>query len=208
MLKTLFGGIAAGFMVGIGGTVYLAAEHQVVGAVLFSVALLTILFSGMYLFTGKIGLFAERVNLPDALRLPIGLVGNWIGAVTCGLAVSYAKPSLVEAAKSLCQTKIALPPLRLLLLGAFCGVLMYAAVKPATLKTPSYLGVLFAIPTFILCGFEHSIADIFYFTAAGMFTANRTLTILLVVIGNTLGGMLIPALLRIGNRQEHREEQK
>ena len=61
MLKSAFwGGIASGIMVGIGGTVYLSCESKVVGAVLFSVALLVICMLGIYLYTGKIGLFQEQ----------------------------------------------------------------------------------------------------------------------------------------------------
>ena len=65
-MKTLYGflpqfagGIAAGLMVGIGGTVLLSCESAVVGAVMFTVALLSICFLGFYLFTGKIS-FTQR----------------------------------------------------------------------------------------------------------------------------------------------------
>ena len=47
MLRSAFWtGIASGMMVGIGGTVYLSCENKVVGAVLFSVALLVICLLG------------------------------------------------------------------------------------------------------------------------------------------------------------------
>ena len=50
MLRSAFwGGIVSGIMVGIGGTVYLSCENKVVGAVLFSVALLVICLLGFYL---------------------------------------------------------------------------------------------------------------------------------------------------------------
>ena len=47
--QALWGGIASGMMVGIGGTVYLSCENKVVGAVLFAVALLVICILGLYL---------------------------------------------------------------------------------------------------------------------------------------------------------------
>ena len=203
MLNTFFGGICAGWMVGIGGAIYLSCESKVVGAVLFSVALLTICYLGMYLYTGKIGLFAEDVTVKNAMALPVGLIGNWIGATACGLTVSLAKPALVEVAARACENKLTQSPLQTLLLGLFCGVLMYSAVKPWGLyKSP--FGIFLCIPTFILCGFEHSIADMFYFSAGHVFRGERVLFLTLVVIGNTLGGMLIPFLMQIGTKKEEK----
>ena len=39
MLKTLGGGLCAGVLISIGGTVFLSCDNKYVGAVLFSVAL-------------------------------------------------------------------------------------------------------------------------------------------------------------------------
>ena len=47
--------VYAGFMMGIGGIVYLSVENRVVGSLLFSFGLLTIVTQGFYLYTGKIG---------------------------------------------------------------------------------------------------------------------------------------------------------
>jgi len=61
------------------------------------------------------------------------------------------------------------------------------------------------VPVFILAGFEHSIADMFYvffagiFSPAAYFSPNGFLFLLLVVLGNSVGGMLIPFLALIGN---------
>ena len=59
-------------------------------------------------------------------------------------------------------------------------------------KTP--LGILFCIPVFILAGFEHSIADMFYFALAGLYRLRSLWFLLLVVLGNSLGGLFIPCL--------------
>ena len=58
-IKTFISGIASGVMVGIGGAVYMSCESRYVGAVLFSVALLSICCLGLYLYTGKIGFFCK-----------------------------------------------------------------------------------------------------------------------------------------------------
>ena len=42
MLRKIISGITAGMLIGIGGTVYLACENKVVGAVAFTIGLLSI----------------------------------------------------------------------------------------------------------------------------------------------------------------------
>ncbi|MBQ5793370.1 MAG: formate/nitrite transporter family protein [Clostridia bacterium] len=196
MLRSAFwGGIASGIMVGIGGTVYLSCENKVVGAVLFSVALLVICLLGLYLYTGKIGLFIEKPDKMSAFALPVGLAGNAVGAVLTGLGAALVKPALIEKAKVICDAKLEGGMLRGLVAAVFCGILMYAAVKTYDAKG-TLVGIIFCIPTFILCGFEHSVADVYYFTVAslGGFDPMSIVFILVAVAGNTLGGWLLPVL--------------
>ncbi|MBQ7378141.1 MAG: formate/nitrite transporter family protein [Clostridia bacterium] len=205
MLKHAFwSGIASGMLVGIGGTVYLSCENKVVGAVLFSVALLCICLLGLYLYTGKIGLFIEKPDKKSALALPIGLGGNVVGAALTGVLTAIAKPSLIDAAQKACSAKLEGGMLKGLIAAVFCGVLMYAAVKTYGAKG-TLLGIIFCIPTFILCGFEHSIADVYYFTVASMrgaFDPMRIVFILVAVVGNTLGGWVLPVLIRLAKGKE------
>ena len=200
MLKSAFwGGIASGMLVGIGGAVYLSCENKVVGAVLFSVALLCICLLGFYLYTGKIGLFIEKPDKMSAIALPVGFVGNAIGAALTGIATAIAKPALIEAAQKACEAKLAGGMGKGLIAAIFCGVLMYAAVKTYGAKG-TLLGIVFCIPTFILCGFEHSVADVYYFTVASLakFDPMSIVFILVAVVGNTLGGWLLPVLTKLG----------
>ena len=68
------------------------------------------------------------------------------------------------------------------------------------------MGILFCVPVFILSGFEHSIADMFYFGASGIFSLSVALFMLAVVIGNSLGGMLLSALTLIGGRKNESKQ--
>ena len=204
MLKSAFwGGIASGIMVGIGGTVYLSCENKVVGATLFSVALLVICLLGFYLYTGKIGLFIEKPDKMSAIALPIGLCGNAVGAILTGLGAAVVKPALIEKAKMICDAKLEGGMLKGLVAAVFCGILMYAAVKTYGAKG-TLVGIIFCIPTFILCGFEHSVADMYYFTVAslGGFDPMSIVFVLVAVVGNTLGGWLLPVLVRLGRGKE------
>ena len=60
MLKKIASGIAAGICICLGGAVFLAVEKRIVGAVLFSVALLCICMKGYALFTGKVGFLPQH----------------------------------------------------------------------------------------------------------------------------------------------------
>lgn len=191
--KYIIEGILAGGMVSVGGTVLLSCDNRYLGAVFFSIALLSICWFGFNLYTGKVGfLYANhsKAALEEAFW---GLLGNFLGTLLFGLLIGLALPQLKEAAISACEKRLTQLPLQTLLRGCFCGLLMYAAVWIyREKKTP--LGILFCIPVFILCGFEHSIADMFYFALAGLFKLRSLFFLLLVVLGNSLGGMLIPFL--------------
>ena len=207
MRKTIFDSLAAGFMIAIGGAVFVACVGdstnpgivKILGAVLFSIALLTICKLGMYLFTGKIGFVGEHFEPKDALHLLVGLIGNYVAATVCGRILAYALPANAEKAAALCETKLGQNPLQTFILGVFCGILMYVAVK--TFKEKSLIGILFGIPVFIVAGFEHSIADMFYFSFGGNFTGKAFLFLLLVVCGNAVGGVLLPVLKRLGGEK-------
>lgn len=193
MLKKFLSGVSAGILISVGGSVFLACDSRYVGAVLFSVALLSICFKGYSLFTGKVGFIPEKHDGEALSVLFLGLLGNTVGVFFCGLCLSFALPAYRETAKGLCAAKLKLPMLSVLIRGIFCGILMYLAVSIYR-DRKSTLGILFCIPVFILCGFEHSIADMFYFAAAGTVTGRMIAFILTVIAGNSIGGMLLPCL--------------
>lgn len=201
MLKTIFGAVSAGIMIAIGGSVFLSCDSKYVGAVLFSVALLCICYLGYYLFTGKIGYLANDFSKNNILNLSVGLAVNLIVTFLLGMLISFVFPALPQKAYIMCTAKLEQTFLITFIRAIFCGVLMYTAVEIfKEKKTP--LGIIFCIPVFILCGFEHSIADMFYFGASGIFTAKILTFELAAVLGNTAGGLLLPVLSKIsaGNK--------
>ena len=202
MLRDTLSGVCAGICIALGGSVFLAVDNRLAGAVLFSVALLCICMKGYALFTGKVGFLPEEHSKTALQLLLAGLLGNLIGTFLCGFFLRLGLPALGEAARTICAAKLAQAPAAALIRGVFCGILMYLAVSIwKERQTP--LGILFCIPVFILSGFEHSIADMFYFSLAGtVFQGRSLLFLLLVVLGNSLGGLFIPCLqlLRGGNK--------
>lgn len=197
MLKTFGESICAGVLISIGGSVFLACDNRYVGAVLFSVALLCICYKGYALYTGKIGYAVQSHSGRDIASLAVILAGNLATTFAVGALIRAAIPAQGETANVLCAAKLTQLPTQTFVRAFFCGILMYLAVSIYREKnTP--LGVLFCVPVFILSGFEHSIADMFYFGASGIYTGAAALFIIIVVAGNTVGGMLLSLLQKIG----------
>ena len=193
MVKTVFGAVSAGIMIAVGGSVFLSCDNKYVGAVLFSVALLCICYLGYYLFTGKIAYLANDLSKKNILNLAVGLAVNLAVTFLLGYLISFAFPSLLQKAYIMCSEKLEQTFLNTFIRAVFCGVLMFTAVEIfKEKKTP--LGIIFCIPVFILCGFEHSVADMFYFGASGIIKAEILTFELAAVLGNTAGGLLLPVL--------------
>ena len=201
MLKKTVNGILAGICISLGGSVFLACDNKYVGAVLFSVALLCICIKGYSLYTGKICYIPEKHGKEEISVLLFGLLGNFIASLLFGLLIRYSQLSIAEKAETVCASKLTQSPITTLIRGLFCGILIYLAVVIFR-DHKKIVGILFCIPVFILAGFEHSIADMFYFSVAASFDLKSLLFILLVVIGNSVGGMLLPVLEMIVKREK------
>lgn len=195
-MKCLVKSIIAGVMIGIGGTVYLSVENKVVGSVLFAIGLFAIVVYGFNLYTGKIGYLVTNFNFKYIKELVITLMGNFIGTFFVGFILRYTRIySLIsEKAKTLVDIKLDDTIISILILSFFCGILMYFAVNSyKELKDVGrYIAVFLGVIVFILCGFEHCIANMYYFSVSSSWCLNGFLYLLVMILGNSLGGMLIP----------------
>lgn len=200
----------AGILIGIGAIVFLSCESKLAGSVLFSVGLLCICEFGLNLYTGKIGYVVYKGEKPlkKALFLLTVWSGNLCGALLAGTVFrTSGNATVLEKAEFLVQTKLQQSFFSALLLGIFCGILMFAAVdifKRNTEKPARHIGILFCVPVFILCGFEHSVADMAYLALcpfSTLFSLKTLLFLLAVTLGNSLGGILLPLVLLINKKQ-------
>lgn len=191
-LAAFLKGIPAGVLIGIGGMVYLACDDRYIGALLFSVALLSILLFKMNLFTGMIGYVHEQ-KLSYSFDSLLALIANFLAAFAAG----WLRPAS-EKVIALCEAKLQKASFPTVFVDAIlCGILIFVCVDIFK-KQNRMIAVFLCIPTFILCGFEHCIADAYYFAAARMLTSpGAALFLLLVIVGNSIGGLLIPLLLRL-----------
>ena len=194
MIENLKKSIAAGMMICVGAAIYLALDNKVVGAFMFSIGLFTICFFGMNLFTGKVGYVISSRNDPNVL---IVWLGNLIGCVVSAALIRIAKPGFVETAAGMMEKKFAQTAPQTIILAFFCGILMYVAVENYRANkndVAKIMGILLCVPTFILCGFEHSIADMCYaaFAVTSVSDALRSLVyVLLVSVSNAAGALTV-----------------
>ena len=165
--KLFLSALFAGMAIGIGGTVFLSVNHSVVGAVLFAVGLYAICAHGLHLFTGKVGYVIDEG--PGYIApLAVIWVGNYAGTALTALAVRASRiAAIAERAASMCAVKLGDNLLSLLVLAVFCGLLMFIAVDGYK-RTKHPLILLMCVSAFILCGFEHCVANMFYFSVAGL----------------------------------------
>lgn len=195
-MKHLVKSILAGIMIGIGATAYLSVENKIIGSALFSIGLFIILTKELNLFTGKIGYIFDN-GLAYAKEVLITLLGNFIGTFSFGYILRFTRISTVamQNAQRICETKFADSYLSILILSVFCGILMYLAVdgyKKSKDNFSKYAGVFLAIPVFILCGFEHCIANMYYFTIGNMWSLNTLIFLGIMILGNSIGGVIFP----------------
>lgn len=199
--KLFLNAVLAGLFIGIAGTVCMAVPNAVMGAFLFGFGLLTIVSYGFKLYTGAVGYLAiQGENAPRyLLELLLIWLGNLAGCFSVGFLVRQTRsfPGFAERVANVCAAKAGDSFVSWLILSFFCGILMYVAVETfkrkeelsATVRVP----VLFlCVAIFILSGYEHCIANMYYFSAAGMWSWKALAAIGVMTLGNSLGGMLLP----------------
>lgn len=212
MLKQFVSALAGGVMIAIGGTVflnaYLTTQVSYVGAFFFAVALVCISMKGYGLFTDRIGYLPDNRTKDELLGAAVTLLGNFVATFLIGALLYYCFPkSIGLIAGSMMDAKLETAWYATLVRAVLCGILMYLGASIYREKN-SVLGVVFCAPSFILAGFEHSIADMFYYAAAGFVGGFRGFALLLlIVVGNAIGAMLLPVMAWAGKKAPRGDEE-
>lgn len=179
--------ILAGIMIGIAGTVNLSIDNSYLGAFLFSLGLITIVLHTLYLFTGRIGTVSVKAEWSALLVI---IFGNYIGTLIVAELIRFTRFSsnLIEKATNIYNIKMNDSLLSIFILAIFCGILMYIAVT-SEYQNNTVMVIILPIMVFILAGFEHSIANMFYFNLAWKWSTEAILKIIVMLIGNGIGSI-------------------
>ena len=196
--------ILAGITIGIAGWGYLA-NSNIIGAILFSFGLLTVVSYKMKLYTGTAGFVdfknknGKTVIAKPLLELLLVLGGNIIGCLLVGLLARLSPIDLTGSAQKILEGRLAIGAIRGGLLAIGCGFIMTTAVTFA--RKGQYLPLLFGVPLFIMCGFPHCVADAYYYlTVPFDFIANNFsdvwLLYIAIVFGNFIGCNLYRLIMK------------
>ena len=172
--------IGAALLISLGNYALLKLGNPI-GPVIFAFGLLGVCYMGQNLFTGKCGfLFQDRIKLTDLLII---LVVNLLAGYLLGLMYSTCDTVVFDNAVS----KVATWDISMafFIKSILCGIIMYIAVFMYRKGTP--LGIIFGIPLFIFCGFQHCIANIVTLGVARTFD----LSIIICVLGNFVGSLFM-----------------
>lgn len=190
-MRILIRSFLAGILVSVGCVVYLMCENKIVGSFLFSFGLFAVLNLKLNLYTGKIGYLVTNFNGKYALELLITLVGNFLGTLFVSFLIRFTRLKIMDPVAAITAVKLGDRYISMFILAIFCGMMMYLAVELFR-SIESYIGkalaVIFAVMIFILSGFEHCIADMFYFNLAGNL---NVLLLLVLILGNTVGSIFL-----------------
>lgn len=235
-LKFLVGAIIAGFFIvvatmlsNVTAALFYAKAPELgkfISSVIFSIAIILVVFIGGELFTGNnmvmaLGLYNRKVSFGNTMKVWLySYIGNLIGTVLLSLLFllsGCAKESLTNYFDAVISGKLDLSILQLFVRGILCNYLVCMAVfigKRMTSESGKLIVILFIITTFVICGFEHSIANMSTFTLAGVLlnglpVKQVILNFIFVTLGNIVGGALLFAWpLQFVGKQQNEQAKK
>lgn len=187
----------AGVLIGIGGCANLYSPIKLLGAALFSIGLIAVMIENCSLYTGKIGFIRHK---SDIIILAKILLCNIIGAFVIGQLLS---PLLFQNAIEIMMQKLSVSWTIWIIRSIMCGILIYIAVDMFN-KYKNLLVIILPTFVFVMCGFEHCIANIFYLSVSKIFSVQSIGFIITCIIGNTIGS-LIAAVLQNAVRKDYNE---
>ena len=213
-------GILAGLSIGLGGFLYILMTNfipgelgKVLGSILFSIGLFLVCTFYLFLYTGKIGLIYEKKQDKDYyISLPIMLIGNAIGAFALGylcFAIFRNNEQMMNTVIAACTSRTTLDSfdayLSLIIKSMLCGLCVYIAVKCFGLNRLKPVGisllVLFVF-IFVYCGFQHCIANMFYFGFGNHMNIYTLINLLIVILCNSIGPLPGVAIFKLIEKQK------
>ncbi len=221
LILAIFAGVFiafAGLVATIAGTASQGTASTLIKAAVFPIGLILVVLTGSELFTGNCLLLAPALTkdiktVPLLKNLGIVYLGNIVGSALVALIAVYSgimSDTVVNAAIATAAYKCGTDFGEALLRAIPCNVLVCFAVWCATACKSSAGKVLAVYPpifAFIACGFEHSVANMYYLLSGllasakyGIAATNLNLgnallySLLPSTLGNVIGGMLFVAL--------------
>lgn len=213
MLFDVFSSIISGILISFGGLLFICSKwiykselFDFIGSILFSIGLLIICKCKFLLFTGKVGFMFEYNNewskkyCSSWFKLLLILILNISSAIGFGILtnLSFRKLQVMNIISSIVSNKIKLSMfddyVKCFLQSIFCGSCVHFAVKSFSYNC--IFCVLF-ISCFVYNGFQHCIANAFYFAATFNFDVKMLINEAVVITGNIIGTIPVAGLFNL-----------
>jgi formate/nitrite transporter len=226
IVKMLILGILAGAFIGLAGvgsttvavSISEASLGKFIGACVFPGGLTMVLLAGSELFTGNcllvIPLLEKEISFSGMIKNWVFVyIGNLIGGILVGAAVVFSHQislfsngmdvSVLSTAAAKCSMTFGDAFIK----GILCNFLVCIAVWisfAAKDIAGKIIGLFFPIMMFVLCGFEHSVANMYYISAGLFAKMNATyaqaaidagVDLSKITWGNFFGKNLLPVTL-------------
>ena len=183
--KAIFAGIAISF-----GCLAFLTMGNLIGPVLFTFGLITVIHYKLSLYTGSVG-FLELIGfnkeiLANWKTILLIILGNIVGCLIVAIIARYGNFTYDLNVDTIVTSRLSQPILAVITRGIGCGLIMSVAVQFA--RENRFLPLLFGVPLFIYCGFYHSIADSFYYLYSSLpISLHMIWTLFMTYVGNYLG---------------------
>ncbi|MDF2839978.1 MAG: FdhC protein [Clostridia bacterium] len=212
--KRMIMSIMAGLYISLGAQGFMVTyENLFLRAAVFPVGLMLIVLVGGELYTGNclmtFAYLQKKITLVDYVKSLLQVfIGNMAGAlIVVGLLYFggvYNNTALSETVVKIANSKLSLTFMQSLSKGILCNILVSLGVWFATTAkdtTGKILGCWFPVMLFVLCGYEHVVANMFYLPMAAIFDHSITAANVIidnfipVALGNFIGGgILVPMM--------------
>lgn len=188
---------------------------KLIGAAVFPVGLMLVIMGGAELFTGNclmtLGCVCGKYKFKGIIRnWSIVYIGNFIGSVLIAIMISKSalfSGAVADKAMAISTGKISLSLSQSIIRAILCNIIVVLSVWIAT-GAKDIVGKIFAcwfpITLFVLSGYEHSIANMYFIPVGKFIGANITWAqiwfnnLIPVTIGNIIGGAVIIPLMYYG----------
>ena len=232
LLSTVMLGFLAGAFIGLGAICFVLvksdqtlgfASSQLLGGLVFSLGLVLVIVAGAELFTGN-NLLAmawadDRISTFEMIRnWGVVFVANFVGAIGLAILVFLSGHTQMNNGEialqyvQIAQAKSNLSFVDAFFRGVLCNVLVCMAVWMALAGrsvVDKVVAIIFPITAFVAAGFEHCVANMFFYPMAMLIQnfsdypyLGNTIkfsdvlnNLLPVILGNILGGSVLVALV-------------
>lgn len=211
LIASMLAGLFVGFAICLVFTIQTlipGASTKVLMGFCFSIALTLVVIAGAELFTGNnmvmtLGLARKTVTLPDTLKLwAVCWIGNLLGSIICGalfVGGGFTAGDAAEVFTKAALAKAELAFLPLVFRGILCNILVCLAVWGSGRIADGggkILYITLCLATFVIIGFEHSVANMTLFSIGLMAKSTVPLAfsgvvhnLIAVTLGNMIGGI-------------------